>query len=119
MWHSAGRYVTVKHGGADIWRPLGTPSANPSKFLLKFESHRPISPIWLQTWIRDSARDRFYTVVDLVNRLEAEGRTGRYGRLVDQLCRMAFWAPIRGSGPTAAGIITKREQRCCRSMPRS
>jgi DNA replication protein DnaC len=40
--------------------------------------------------IRDGARGRFCTVVDLVNRLEAEGRAGRRGRLVDHLCRMDF-----------------------------
>lgn len=38
--------------------------------------------------IRDGARGRFYTVVDLVNRLEAEARAGRQGRLADQLCRV-------------------------------
>lgn len=36
------------------------------------------------------ARGRFYTVVDLVNRLEAESRAGRQGRLADHLCRMDF-----------------------------
>jgi DNA replication protein DnaC len=38
--------------------------------------------------IRDGARGRFYNVVDLVNRLEAEGRAGQQGRLADHLCRM-------------------------------
>jgi DNA replication protein DnaC len=38
--------------------------------------------------IRDGARGRFFNVVDLVNKLEAEGRAGRQGRLADQLCRM-------------------------------
>lgn len=36
------------------------------------------------------ARGRFYTVVDPVNRLEAESRAGRQGRLADHLCRMDF-----------------------------
>ena len=40
--------------------------------------------------IRDGARGRFYNVVDLVNRLETETRTGRQGRLADQLTRMDF-----------------------------
>jgi DNA replication protein DnaC len=40
--------------------------------------------------IRDGARGRFYNVVDLVNRLEAEGRAGRHGRMADHLCRMDF-----------------------------
>jgi DNA replication protein DnaC len=38
--------------------------------------------------IRGGARGRFFNVVDLVNKLEAEARAGRQGRLADQLCRM-------------------------------
>lgn len=38
--------------------------------------------------IRDGARVRFYTVVDLVNRLEAEARGGRQGRIADHLARL-------------------------------
>jgi DNA replication protein DnaC len=38
--------------------------------------------------IRDGARGRFFNVVDLVNRLDAEARGGRQGRIADQLCRM-------------------------------
>ena len=37
--------------------------------------------------IRDGARARCFNVVDLVNRLEAEARDGRQGRLADQLTR--------------------------------
>jgi DNA replication protein DnaC len=40
--------------------------------------------------IRDGARGRFFNVVDLVNKLEAEGRTGRQGRMADYLTRMDF-----------------------------
>ena len=40
--------------------------------------------------IRGGARGRFYIVVDLVNRLEAEARAGRQGRLADYLTRMDF-----------------------------
>jgi DNA replication protein DnaC len=40
--------------------------------------------------IRNGARGRFYTVVDLVNRLESEARTGRQGRLADYLSRLDF-----------------------------
>ena len=40
--------------------------------------------------IRDGARGRFFNVVDLVNRLEAETRSGRQGRMADYLCRMDF-----------------------------
>ena len=40
--------------------------------------------------IRGGARGRFYTVVDLVNRLEGEARTGRQGRLADYLTRFDF-----------------------------
>jgi DNA replication protein DnaC len=40
--------------------------------------------------IRGGARGRFYTVVDLVNRLEGEARAGRQGRLADYLTRFDF-----------------------------
>jgi len=40
--------------------------------------------------IRGGARGRFYTVVDLVNRLESEARAGRQGRLADHLVRLDF-----------------------------
>ncbi len=40
--------------------------------------------------IRDGARGRFFNVVDLVNKLEAEGRASRQGRMADYLCRMDF-----------------------------
>jgi DNA replication protein DnaC len=40
--------------------------------------------------IRDGARGRFFNVVDLVNKLEAEARAGRQGRMADYLCRMDF-----------------------------
>jgi DNA replication protein DnaC len=38
--------------------------------------------------IRGGARARFYNVVDLVNRLEAEARIGRQGRIADHLARL-------------------------------
>jgi DNA replication protein DnaC len=38
--------------------------------------------------IRSGARGRFYNVVDLVNRLEAETRNGRQGQIAEQLTRM-------------------------------
>jgi len=40
--------------------------------------------------IRDGARGRFFNVVDLVNRLEAESRSGRQGRLADYMGRKDF-----------------------------
>ena len=40
--------------------------------------------------IRNRTRGRFYTTVDLVNRLEAEARAGRQGRIADQLTRLDF-----------------------------
>ncbi len=40
--------------------------------------------------IRGGARGRFFTVVDLVNRLESEARAGRQGRLTEYLTRMDF-----------------------------
>jgi DNA replication protein DnaC len=40
--------------------------------------------------IRDGKRGRFFNVVELVNKLEAEGRTGRQGRMAEYVCRMHF-----------------------------
>jgi DNA replication protein DnaC len=40
--------------------------------------------------IREGRRGRFFNVVDLVNKLEAEARAGRQGRLADLLCRLDF-----------------------------
>jgi len=40
--------------------------------------------------IRNGARGRYFNVIDLVNRLEAEGRAGRQGRMADYLSRMDF-----------------------------
>jgi DNA replication protein DnaC len=40
--------------------------------------------------IRSGVRGRFYNVVDLVNRLEAESRNGRHGRIADYLTRKDF-----------------------------
>jgi DNA replication protein DnaC len=40
--------------------------------------------------IRNGARGRFFNVVDLVNKLEAEGRAGRQGRIADTLTRKNF-----------------------------
>ena len=40
--------------------------------------------------IRGGARGRFFNVVDLVNKLEAETRASRQGRIADHLCRLDF-----------------------------
>lgn len=40
--------------------------------------------------IRGGSRGRFFNVVDLVNKLEAEARSGRQGRLADYICRKNF-----------------------------
>ena len=40
--------------------------------------------------IRNGTRGRFYNVVDLVNRLEIETRSGKQGRLADYLNRLDF-----------------------------
>jgi DNA replication protein DnaC len=40
--------------------------------------------------IRGSARGRFFNVIDLVNKLDAEARASRQGRLADHLSRLDF-----------------------------
>ena len=51
---------------------------------------RILKTIHTRSCIRGGARGRFYNVVDLVNRLETETRSGRQGRLADQGTRMDF-----------------------------
>ena len=43
-----------------------------------------------RAFTRDGARGRFFNVVDLVNRVETEARSGRQGRMTDYLSRMDF-----------------------------
>jgi DNA replication protein DnaC len=40
--------------------------------------------------IRNGARGRFFNVVDLVNKLEAETRNGKQGRMADYMSRLDF-----------------------------
>jgi DNA replication protein DnaC len=40
--------------------------------------------------IRNGARGRFFNVVDVVNKLDAEARADRQGRTADLLCRLNF-----------------------------
>ena len=40
--------------------------------------------------IRSGSRGRFFNVVDLVNKLDAEARAERQGRMADLLCRLDF-----------------------------
>jgi DNA replication protein DnaC len=44
----------------------------------------------VRSCIRSGARGRFFNVVDLVNKLDAEARDGRQGRTADLLCRLDF-----------------------------
>lgn len=44
----------------------------------------------VRSCIRAGARGRFFNVVDLVNKLDAEARDGRQGRTADLLCRLDF-----------------------------
>jgi DNA replication protein DnaC len=53
--------------------------------------------------IRDGKRGRFFNVVDLVNKLEAEGRSGRHGRMAEYLCRMDFIVLDARAGVFATG----------------
>jgi DNA replication protein DnaC len=72
--------------------------------------------------IRDGARGRFFNVVDLVNRLEAEGRSGRQGRMADYLSRVDFvvldelgYLPLR----SRAGSFCSTSSAASTSRPRS
>ena len=54
------------------------------------KTHLAIAIAIARSCIRAGARGRFYNVVDLVNQLETETRSGRQGRLADHLTRMDF-----------------------------
>jgi DNA replication protein DnaC len=60
--------------------------ANQRNAVLTGKSHLAIAIA--RHCIRTGARCRFYNVVDLVNRLEAETRGGRQGRIADHLTRL-------------------------------
>ena len=49
--------------------------------------------------IHAGSRGRFFTTVDLVNRLEAAARAGRQDRIADYLTRMDFVRPGRRTAP--------------------
>src|SRR5260221_9592461 len=50
----------------------------------------PLAIAIARACIRAGSRGRFFNVVDLVNKLEAEARAGRSGRMADYLTRMDF-----------------------------
>jgi len=63
--------------------------------------------------IRAGSRGRFFNTVDLVNRLEAEGRAGRQGRLADYLTRLDFvildelgYLPFAQAGGQLCSIVS-------------
>jgi hypothetical protein len=60
--------------------------------------------------IRDGARGRLFNVVDLVNKLEAESRSGQQGRLADYLYRRA---PVR----LPSGAVPVLRRALARSWP--
>jgi DNA replication protein DnaC len=73
--------------------------------------------------IRGGARGRFYTVVDFVNRLESEARSGRQGRLADHRTRLDFVVlddqsairvvPVRICGCPPSGPVGRLEVEQC------
>ena len=49
--------------------------------------------------MRAGSRRRFFTIVDLVNQLQAYGRAGHQGRIADYLTRLDFVVPTKGFDP--------------------
>jgi hypothetical protein len=56
--------------------------------------------------IRAVARDRFHHVVDVVDKLEAEARAGRQGRIADHLCRLDSSCSTNSASPTPAATCS-------------
>ena len=73
--------------------------------------------------IRAGSRGRFFNTVDLVNRLEAEGRAGRPGRLADYLTRVWTSSSSTNSvicpSPRPAGSCCSTRSAVSTSAPRS
>ena len=67
--------------------------------------------------IRNGTRGRFYNVVDLVNRLETETRSGKQGRLADYLNRLDF--PPRENDPPDRFLVLVDPRRAWLSPLRS
>lgn len=68
--------------------------------------------------IRAGARGRFFTTVDLVNRLETEARSGRQARLADYLTRLDFvildelgYLPFAQAGQLLFHLISRLYER--------
>jgi len=54
------------------------------------KTHIAVAVAIARACIRNGARGRFFNSVDLVNKLDAEARADRQGRLADLLCRLDF-----------------------------
>jgi DNA replication protein DnaC len=80
-WQKTG--VTVTGGVSD---PIG--GTNAQTVTGTGKTHLAIAIA--RSCIRAGSGGRFFNTVDLVNRLEAEGRSGRQGRLADYLTRLDF-----------------------------
>jgi len=65
--------------------------------------------------IRSGSRGRFFNTVDLVNRLEAEGRAGRQGQLADFLTRLDLDPLFAAQASTSSAICPSRRPagNCC------
>jgi len=61
-----------------------------SALAVGIELHRPPADRGEPFQLRTGKRGRFFNVVDLVNKLEAEARAGRQGRIADHLTRLDF-----------------------------
>lgn len=71
------------------WKSLGIIIVTTTVIITTTVSSR-VSSVVNRRPSASGARGRFYNVVDLVNRLEAESRNGRQGRIADYLTRKDF-----------------------------
>jgi DNA replication protein DnaC len=69
--------------------------------------------------IRAGSRGRFFTTVDLVNQLEAEGRAGRQGRIADYLTRLDVVIPAISRSPKPAANCYSISSAGSTNAPRS
>ncbi|SMF55698.1 IstB-like ATP binding protein, partial [Xaviernesmea oryzae] len=75
---------------ASLRQEPSSPSSTISFWSAERHGKSHLSIALARALIRNGARVRFFNVVDLVNRLETEARSGKQGRLADFITRLDF-----------------------------
>jgi DNA replication protein DnaC len=87
---AVGMWTTRPRCPSEAACPRPTAARPPPRKALALSVHDHLAVGIARSCIRGGARGRFFNVVDLVNRLDAEARGGRQGRTADHLARLDF-----------------------------